>query len=291
MFYLRDTRTGRLEPVAPAGHNQLRVSICSHAARPHLGDLRSHVLCDLIRRAAELGGLHVNVWQDVTRAGHLTDGPDLAALNVQPAAHPSSESQPASIDVHVDGPGQCVRHHHDERAPSHPAVGPDVVTSWVSSGQVLFEGEDPSASNAPSLSDLALRGLDSLALRLAFLEEHYRQQIELRWSDIETADKDLRRWREQVARWANEPSAPMSRRHVRSVLSAFADDLATPTAVRELRDMEMDTSVAPGAKFETFAYLDRLLGLDLVRDVGKPGGPEAPRQSDELLSHDQGGTP
>ena len=28
--------------------------------------------------------------------------------------------------------------------------------------------------------------------------------------------------------------------------------------------------MADGAKFEAFAYLDRVLGLDLVRDVGRP---------------------
>jgi len=34
-----------------------------------------------------------------------------------------------------------------------------------------------------------------------------------------------------------------------------------------------DESVPPGARFEAFAHLDQLLGLDLARDIGKPAAP------------------
>ena len=37
-----------------------------------------------------------------------------------------------------------------------------------------------------------------------------------------------------------------------------------------MRRLEKDESVSTGSVFETFVYLDRLLGLDLARDVGKP---------------------
>jgi hypothetical protein len=33
--------------------------------------------------------------------------------------------------------------------------------------------------------------------------------------------------------------------------------------------VENDPAVPPGARFETFAYLDRILGLDLARRVGR----------------------
>jgi cysteinyl-tRNA synthetase len=54
------------------------------------------------------------------------------------------------------------------------------------------------------------------------------------------------------------------------VLEAFEDDLDTPRALQVLRRLEKDASVPDGAKFETFAWADALLGLDLVRLVGSP---------------------
>ena len=61
----------------------------------------------------------------------------------------------------------------------------------------------------------------------------------------------------------------MSSTHADEVLAAFDDDLDTPRALQVLRRLEKDADVAPGAKFETFAWADRLLGLDLVRLVGR----------------------
>ena len=43
----------------------------------------------------------------------------------------------------------------------------------------------------------------------------------------------------------------------------------TPRALAELEALTADGEVADGAKFETFAAADRLLGLDLARDIGR----------------------
>jgi cysteinyl-tRNA synthetase len=63
----------------------------------------------------------------------------------------------------------------------------------------------------------------------------------------------------------------MPRGYADAVRSAFDDDLDTPAALRALRGLERDEAVQPGARFEAFAHLDQLLGLDLARDIGKPG--------------------
>jgi cysteinyl-tRNA synthetase len=52
------------------------------------------------------------------------------------------------------------------------------------------------------------------------------------------------------------------------VRDAFCDDLDTPAALQVLRACEK-SDLPAGCKFETFAWADRLLGLDLVRDVGR----------------------
>ena len=52
------------------------------------------------------------------------------------------------------------------------------------------------------------------------------------------------------------------------MMDALNDDLDSPRALQVLRRLDKDEAVEPGAKFETFAAIDRVLGLDLVREVG-----------------------
>jgi cysteinyl-tRNA synthetase len=80
----------------------------------------------------------------------------------------------------------------------------------------------------------------------------------------------LRRWRTKVAEWAESPSTAMRADYVQRLRDAFDDDLDTPTVLVVLSELEKDGEVPAGAKFETFAWIDRVLGLDLVRDVGRP---------------------
>jgi cysteinyl-tRNA synthetase len=151
---------------------------------------------------------------------------------------------------------------------------------------LLFEGRKMAKStrNVVLLGDLAGRGLDPLALRLAFTEHRYRQQLNLTWSTLEAADATVRRWRQRVAEWANSPSRPMCAQYVADFLGAFDDDLDTPAALRVLRTLEKDSEIPPGAKFETFVYADQLLGLDLARDIGRgPVPPPLPAGAAELL--------
>ena len=53
---------------------------------------------------------------------------------------------------------------------------------------------------------------------------------------------------------------------------AAFDDLDTVSALALLRRLESDASLPAGARFETFAFADRILGLDLARDIGRPVG-------------------
>jgi cysteinyl-tRNA synthetase len=177
------------------------------------------------------------------------------------------------IDVHTGGIDLRFPHHEDERAQSNCAVGPgtEVVRHWVHGEHLLFEGRKmaKSTGNVVLVADVVERGHDPLALRLAFLSSRYRQQANLSWDAIAGAAKTLERWRTAVASWAESPSAAIAQAWADEVLEAFEDDLDTPRALQVLRRLEKATDVPDGAKFETFAWADRLLGLDLARLVGQ----------------------
>ena len=52
------------------------------------------------------------------------------------------------------------------------------------------------------------------------------------------------------------------------LLAALADDLATARAVDGLRG-SLALGLPPGCLFETWAWADRMLALDLAADVGR----------------------
>ena len=93
--------------------------------------------------------------------------------------------------------------------------------------------------------------------------------MELTWDALTDADQALTAWRMAVAQWANSPSAAMPARYADAITAAFEDDLDTVAALGQLHALADDGDVTPGARFETFAAADRLLGLDLARDIGR----------------------
>ena len=107
--------------------------------------------------------------------------------------------------------------------------------------------------------------------------------MNLTWEVLDSADATLRRWRQRVAEWARSPSHALDATAVSEITAAFDADLDTPAALRVLRRLDRDPGVPPGAKFETFAHADRLLGLDLARDVGRDPPPALPSGAGGLL--------
>ncbi|MEV7013859.1 cysteine--tRNA ligase [Streptosporangium sp. NPDC051022] len=187
------------------------------------------------------------------------------------------------VDLHTGGIDLRFPHHENERAQSDAAAGHEVVDHWVHGEHLLFDGRKmaKSTGNVVLLDDVAAAGLDPLAVRLALLEHRHRQQMNLTWDTLRAADRTLARWRSRVAEWSESPSRPMPAERVAGIEAAFDDDLDTPLALRLLRELERDDSIAPGARLEAFLHLDQILGLDLPIDIGR--SPSLPPGAGELL--------
>ena len=150
-------------------------------------------------------------------------------------------------------------------------IHPCEVVSHNGKADVLVGGVEPNALSV----DVGAFTLDPhvdvrepLALRLALLDSDHRKAVTVDRPAIQEAETTLKRWRAAVAEWARSTGAPMSKTHQRAIADAFDDNLDSPLALQSLRDLESDETVAPGAKFETFAYADRLFGLDLACQIG-----------------------
>ncbi|MBO0776294.1 MAG: hypothetical protein J2P34_08255 [Actinobacteria bacterium] len=251
MLRLFDAQTGAVTGVVPGRPGHLRTFTAAGADQAGgLTALRACLVADLVRRVGESHGLVVTGEHagDVSEALHR----DWPALNIHPLQ--PSGSPPGPADVGISG--------------GHEPAG--AAGRWLAVGPVLLGDGTASADAAGAFTAaLAGAGVDPLALRLALLQRAYREAAELGWEDLTAADGMVRGWREQVADWANSPSKPMCAQYTAGVSAAFDADLDTPAALRTVRALAADGEVPAGSKFESFVYLDQLLGIDLAREIGR----------------------
>jgi hypothetical protein len=178
---------------------------------------------------------------------------ECARLNIHPPRHtlttPVTQDQLAGL--FPDGIREPVFDVGIRIAPADPAFQA-LAGHWLD----VAEAERSGAAEEP------------LSVRMMLMTHGYGAPVGY-GADLDGAAKTLARWRELVARWAQSPSGPMSRRYADAVTAAFAADLDTAAALREMAALADDPGEPDGVKFETFAAADMLLGLDLARDVGK----------------------
>jgi cysteinyl-tRNA synthetase len=117
-----------------------------------------------------------------------------------------------------------------------------------------------SSGNVVLVSDIIARGIDPLALRLCFLENRYRSQMDLTWNSINAAHETLKRWRTKMSEW--EQSSEFTSDS--EIEAAFNNDLDTPKVILRLREIEKSELKN---KHALFRYADQVLGLDLDRPV------------------------
>jgi len=166
------------------------------------------------------------------------------------------------VDVHVGGIDLRFPHHENERAQSNAVIGQEAVDVWVHGEHLLFEGKKMSKSseNVVLVSDITARGIDPLALRLCFLENRYRSQMDLTWNSITAANETLKRWRSKMSTWSPSLAIAIDP----EIESALNNDLDTPKVILRLREIEKSDVEN---KRELFLYADQVLGLDLDRPM------------------------
>ena len=183
------------------------------------------------------------------------------------------------VNVHVGGIDLRFPHHENERAQSNSITGNESVDLWVHGEHLLFEGRkmSKSAGNVVLLDDVIAKGFDPLALRLCFLENRYRSQMDLSWQSISAAHETIKRWRNKISSW----DTPHTESSDSTILSFLDNDLDTPRVLTYLRALEKDVDVTDEQKSGAFVYADKVLGLDLTR---APEDRELPEELKQILA-------
>jgi hypothetical protein len=261
---LLDARTGSYAEVRPTRPGLLRVraDVPGAAAGSDITWLRVLLVADLLARAAELRNLQV--FTVLVADGELPGQPSaweraVGALGIHPAAgHAGSGGASASLD----GPA-------DVRLADYGIwPGDDRSGLAVRVGAAHIHGTGDHAKSGVDL--LTGSAQNPLAVRFALMSFPAHQPADLTSRVLASAHQTVGDWRRRVARWAEQPSRPIPTRLAEMARTAF-DDLDTAAAIALLRGLADDESVPDGAKFETFLYVDRVLGLDLPSEIGKVG--------------------
>ena len=195
-------------------------------------------------------------------------GPGFPGWHIECSAM-SLELLEGHVDLHLGGIDLRFPHHENERAQSNSAVGYEVVENWVHGEHLLFEGRkmSKSAGNVVLLNDVIEQGLDPLALRLCFLENRYRSQMDLTWDSLRAADATLERWRKKLAQWQDQ--GEIDNQFVSDfsagTLADIKQDLDTPRALQQLRKLEKDEVISGATKLACFISVDEIYGLDIAR--------------------------
>lgn len=273
MLRLIDARTDSPADVRPARPGLLR--ICAHAPGPGAGagdltGLRVLLVADLLARAAELGNL-----QAITvLAFNAPDTPDGADAPDGASAPPA---QRAAFEQAAEALGTHPPIARVSAADAQAALGGPIDVHLISDpGRLALDAADGLAVpvgaarlTAPDADSADVAAADPSAVRFALLSVPYDQPADLAEPVLAEAAETVRRWRRQVADWAESPSKPMPPDRVAAIQATFGD-LDTVRLLAVVRDLAADTGVPVGAKFETSLYADRLLSLDLPADIGKP---------------------
>ena len=195
-------------------------------------------------------------------------GPGFPGWHIECSAM-SLELLEGNVDLHLGGIDLRFPHHENERAQSNSAVGYEVVENWVHGEHLLFEGRkmSKSAGNVVLLNDVIEKGFDPLALRLCFLENRYRSQMDLTWDSLRAADATLERWRKKLAQWQDQGDVDEQfvSDFCEGSLADIQQDLDTPRALQQLRKLEKDELISGATKLACFVSVDEIYGLEIAR--------------------------
>src|SRR6266536_3681459 len=149
------------------------------------------------------------------------------------------------FDVQGGGSDLVFPHHEHSAAHAEALTGEHpFARAYVHTGMIGLDGEKMSKSrgNLVFVSKLRGGGVDSMAIRLALMDGHYRADREWTGGRLPKAEARLARWRSAMAL----PAAPDARPLLAAVRAALADDLDTATALVAVDDWAGAALADPG---------------------------------------------
>lgn len=198
------------------------------------------------------------------------------------------------FDIHVGGEDLRSTHHPNEIAQAEGATGKrPFVTTWVHGAFLLIDGGrmGKSLGNAYTVADIAARGFDPLALRYFYMTGHYRRQINFTWESLKSAATALTKLREiyQATKGDQSERTNLSSEKMAKIeglqndfVAAIENDLNMPEALATVWEVAK-SNISNYDKYDLLTQFDRVLGLDLPKEVVMQQDEVVPEQVEKLI--------
>jgi L-cysteine:1D-myo-inositol 2-amino-2-deoxy-alpha-D-glucopyranoside ligase len=170
-------------------------------------------------------------------------------------------SEFTSIDIQGGGSDLIFPHHEMSAAQGKAMTGKEFAANYVHAGMIGLDGEKMSKSkgNLVFVSQLLKEGIDPMAIRIALMSHHYRQDHMWQQSDLAEAQVLLADLQIALSRMEVASTDEV----IVEIIASLSQDIDTPRALRALkRWINQTNSGGTGGKpGELSRAIDALLGI------------------------------
>jgi L-cysteine:1D-myo-inositol 2-amino-2-deoxy-alpha-D-glucopyranoside ligase len=166
-----------------------------------------------------------------------------------------------SIDIQGGGSDLIFPHHEMSAAQGKAINGKEFAANYIHAGMIGLAGEKMSKSkgNLIFVSKLLVAGVDPMAIRIALMSHHYREDHMWQESDLTTAQEFLNNLQIALSRMEVAPTDEV----IAEIIAALSQDIDTPRALKSLQSWIAATNdgVSGGKPGELSRAIDALLGI------------------------------
>jgi cysteinyl-tRNA synthetase len=177
------------------------------------------------------------------------------------------------IDIHTGGVDHIPLHHPNEIAQSESATDKHpFVKYWVHHNFLLVDNQKMSKSlnNFFTIEDIKKNRIHPLAIRLLFLQTHYRKEMNFTWESARSAQEAYYRLKEYVSVLKNQSErVNLSQEKMEKIekfkqdfVAAVSNDFQLPQALAVVWQM-IKSNIPSADKLDLLFDFDNILGLGL----------------------------
>lgn len=220
-------------------------------------------------------GTHANAlqtWESPFHSSLVTNGMGFPGWHIECSVM-AKKYLGDSLDIHMGGVEHIPIHHTNEIAQSEAANGVPFVRYWLHNEHLVVNQEKMAKSQGTglSVSEVAAKGFDPMALRYFYLTAHYRTRQNFSWEALADAARAYEELKKHIARMRSQAQKrnTLSGEKLEKVDvfrekfdEAMRNDLNTPQALAVVWEL-IKSNIPSQDKLDFLLDADEVLGLKL----------------------------